>query len=344
MILAVMDYSVIRRHGSKIIILSLVLSTLLWIGGFAQAGENHYAPSDAYELIDAVNQLRAANGLVAYQVDSTLMGIAQAHSDYQASIGDVTHTGPGGTRPVDRARAAGYGGGAQIFISENIAGGLNLSASTAVDWWQGDAPHLNTMLGANYVDVGAGVGVSGKTVYYTLDVGYSAGGSGNAAPPAQGGTTPGPTFISPVLTSTPLADGTIVHIVEYGQALISIATAYGVTVNEIKALNQLTGDQIYVGQRLIIRLGHTATMTLPVSPTITRTPIPTRTATSTPTVRSATRTPTPPGATLTSTPARGSSLPSLASIVKDPFLIVIIVLTVSGGVMMLVGSILKRLR
>src|SRR4030042_6620801 len=97
---------------------SLILAVLLdnSTPGSAQAG-------DAYSLIDAVNNLRAANGLPAYQVNSILMAVAQGHSDYQAAIGQVTHTGAGGTRPRDRAAAAGYGGGGTVFFSEKIGGG-----------------------------------------------------------------------------------------------------------------------------------------------------------------------------------------------------------------------------
>ena len=58
----------------------------------AQARPLH---ANAYELIDAVNSLRAKNGLPAYSVNSILMSVAQSHSDYQASIGSVTHYGPG---------------------------------------------------------------------------------------------------------------------------------------------------------------------------------------------------------------------------------------------------------
>src|SRR4030043_1255227 len=96
---------------------SLILAVLLDNSppGSAKAG-------DAYSLIDAVNNLRAANGLPAYQVNSILMAVAQGHSDYQAAIGQVTHTGAGGTRPRDRAAAAGYGGGANFFMSEKLHG------------------------------------------------------------------------------------------------------------------------------------------------------------------------------------------------------------------------------
>jgi uncharacterized protein YkwD len=123
-------------------------------------------------MIATVNALRASYGLAPLQTDRILMSIAQAHSDYQASIGTVTHVGPGGSRPRDRAAAAGFGNGATIFVSENIAGGTNMSVDTAVyTHWQ-DSLHLNTMIGENYVYIGAGVGFAGDVAYYTIDVGY----------------------------------------------------------------------------------------------------------------------------------------------------------------------------
>jgi uncharacterized protein YkwD len=105
--------------------LFIILGLVLWLGlevtpSFAQA-------SSAYDVIAAVNDFRAAYGLPALKTNSTLMSIAQAHSDYQASISTVTHNGSGGSSPKDRAYAAGFGGGATIFFSENIAGGLNMT-------------------------------------------------------------------------------------------------------------------------------------------------------------------------------------------------------------------------
>ena len=153
------------------------------------------------------------------QINGILMSIAQGHSDYQAAIGQVTHTGAGGTRPRDRAAAAGYGGGATFFISENIAGGTDLSVDEVISMWLGDDPHTQTMLGANYKDIGAGVAVSNGFVYYTIDVGYVAG-SGNYSPPCchihtPGGPTPIPIYM--VQTATPNPDGSIVHTVLSGQ-------------------------------------------------------------------------------------------------------------------------------
>ena len=91
----------------------------------------------AYDLINAVNALRASRGLPAYSINSTLMSVAQAHSDYQAAIGTVTHYGPGGTRPFQRALAAGYPVAGDLslggFYSENIQGGPGLTAQSAVN-------------------------------------------------------------------------------------------------------------------------------------------------------------------------------------------------------------------
>ena len=227
-----------------------------------QSGVANAAPLyNAYDLIAAVNQLRTGNGLQPYEINGTLMGIAQAHSSYQASIGNITHTGAGGTRPRDRAIAAGYSDGATVFISENIAGGTNLSVSTAISWWQGDAPHLNTMLGPNYTDVGAGMAVAGDVVYYTLDVGYVTGSAADdeTPPPSEDEDNTGDTNTTqggaaPVIVMTPREDGSVVHVVGFGQALWTIAVVYEVPLEDLLALNDLTENAfIFPGDELIVR-------------------------------------------------------------------------------------------
>lgn len=303
--------------------------------GSAQAG-------DPYALIDAVNNLRAANGLPALQMNGILMSIAQGHSDYQATIGQVTHTGAGGTRPRDRAAAAGYGGGGTFFISENIAGGTDLSVAEVISWWLGDAPHTQTMLGANYQDIGAGVSVSNGFVYYTIDVGYMSG-SGSNSPPAAtvtpGGPTPIPIYM--VQTATPNPDGSLVHTVLSGQTISRIAEAYGLTEAELMALNNLTSDAIYVGDKLIIRPAgtpgptatSTATTTPTRAPTSTRHPTRTSTASSTPID---TNIPDPADLNQKTTSPSGSDQ------VGSILVIVIIGLAVGGVLLMVVGSFMKR--
>jgi LCP family protein required for cell wall assembly len=55
---------------------------------------------------------------------------------------------------------------------------------------------------------------------------------------------------APVLTST--LSTSQLHIVQQGDTLFSLARRFGVTVEAIQQANHLTGDNIYVGQQLII--------------------------------------------------------------------------------------------
>jgi LysM repeat protein len=311
-----------------IFLLSGILMLALLLGSLpvrAQAG-------DAYSLIAAVNQLRAANGLPALQVNSILMSVVQAHTDYQAAIGEVTHISADGSRPRDRAAAAGYGGGSSFFISESIGGGTNLSVSEVIVWWQGDDLHLNTMLGASYAEIGAGVAVAGDFVYYTIDTAYVSGGS--YIPAATSGATAVPIYY--VSIATPNPDGSVVHIVQSGQTLIGIAQAYGVSVDAIKALNNLVSDSIYAGDALLIITAgtpaptDTATVTITATHVDTPTRQPTRTPTAIPTtvLIAATPTPTPTG---TSSDVLGNILVGI-----------IAVLGVGGVLLMVVGGLLKR--
>jgi uncharacterized protein YkwD len=240
---------------------------------------------DAYGVIDAVNTLRASNGLSPYTVNSTLMSLAQSHAEYMASTGSVTHTGPGGMRPYERALAAGYPLAGQIppgFYSENIQSGGNLSPEAVVQMWTGDAPHLNTMTSPNLQEIGAGVAQSGGNLYYVID----------CARPTTGGLpqayTPGieaafnfaNEIIVPVTLSTPNTKGEIIHEVQSGQSLWQIAIDYGVKIDEIRALNQLpTAYLINPGDTLLVKTVGTPTLS-PATATSTASPPPTSTPTS----------------------------------------------------------------
>ncbi|HEY3343348.1 MAG TPA: LysM peptidoglycan-binding domain-containing protein [Anaerolineaceae bacterium] len=119
--------------------------------------------------------------------------------------------------------------------------------------------------------------------------------------------TPGDIPTAAAITSTPGADGSIVHIVGYGQTLITIAAAYGIDLAELRAQNNLTtNDTIFVGDKLIIRPPNTPT---PVY-TATLTPTPTHKPTSTRRPPTATH---PPAATTTRTlmPTPSQPAPSL---------------------------------
>lgn len=245
--------------------------------GMDMVQDAHAQTVSGYDIIQRVNQLRVSNGLPPYRVDAALMVAAQSHSEYQASIGSITHTGVGGTSARDRAIAFGYGDGASVFVSENIAGGNQVSMDFAMQLWQGDALHLNTMLSPNYQDVGAGVAISGDAVYFTLDAGYVAGSTSpqspddTVSPTAYPLADPSPTqvFIVPVAAATPQPDGSIIHVVQQGQVLWNIAAIYNIELSELLTLNGLSPSAlIFPGDELLVKLAEpTATADASLLPT-----------------------------------------------------------------------------
>jgi hypothetical protein len=100
-----------------------------------------------------------------------------------------------------------------------------------------------------------------------------------------------------IILSTPAPDGSISHTVQEGEFLINIAEAYGITLDELLALNGLTSDVIQPGQVLVIRQATspqpaltsgtvqvpTATLRPSLTPLPTLTPYLTATPTVTPT-------------------------------------------------------------
>ena len=250
-------------------------------------------------LIAGVNALRTSHSLPPYQPNPILMAVSQAHSDYQASIQTMTHIGPDGSHPRDRVRAAGYGAGHTVFVSENIAWGYNLSPAAVIQMWTGDQPHWNTMMGEHYRDIGAGCATDGRgATYYTIDAAYYIGEGPPPPTPENGTPYPTPTAVLPVVPivkATPNPDGSIIHIVRYGQTLSGIAYVYQVPLSDLLQYNNLTLDStLYIGQHIIVRPPQvTTTPTVSPTPTATATPTPTITppASATPTV-----TPLPPTA------------------------------------------------
>jgi uncharacterized protein YkwD len=291
-----------------IILFLTILITPLPVGA-----DSSYRPqnSTSAELVESVNALRISQGLSPYQQNSILMRLAQEHAEYMASIGMSTiHTDARGFKPFQRALEAGYAVAGDIytnvgFFSENVTGGPSKTAQEAVDEWMGDAPHRGTMLSTNLQDVGAGVAVVGNTYYYCLDAGLSTGGTPRAFTPPASYNTP----VAPLIPNTPNADGSIVYIVQPSDTALGIALAYGISLDELYALNGLTKDSIiYPDQQLVIRPGYTPTPTLPTAtPTerYTITPWPTSSQIATITVVSAT--PTRP-AIIPATTAQGSAL------------------------------------
>ncbi len=271
------------KQIKNLLLLSVLLAVMLLPNGSITAS----TPS-AYDLIAAVNDLRANNGLAAIPTDGILMSAAQTQSDYLANTCNLAscngHVGAGGTYARDRAVAAGYNLASGMNVIEAWAGrNPNATLSDVIyDTWS-DADHMAVMLHPDAVGVGAGITESEDGyIYYVLDVAvnYGSGGSG-ASVSSTIPTTAVTAQVALVQVAPPQGDGSIVHIVGSGQSLWGIAAAYDVTVDQIKDLNGLTGDIITTGQELKIQGSYTPTPTLEPSATPrqpTRTPVPAQTA------------------------------------------------------------------
>ncbi len=310
--------------------------------------------ANASGVLAAVNAVRASYGLAAFQSNGALNAAAQAHSNYMASVGASSHSGSGGSDPKSRALAAGYGGGADVSVTENIYAGMNASAQQAVNWWQGDGLHLDTMTSARYTDAGVGAAVgSDGTVYYTLDVGVVVGGEAPAVSTASGstggtsggasGTASGTSVASsPLLQSTPNADGSIIHVVQAGQTLWTIAAIYKMDINDLLTINNMyPTSMIQPGQKITIRPAGEAPSPTPegsATPEPTRTPRPTATPIPRPTSAAA----------LVATQGMTSVDLSAGAVVQgerhgpDLVLIGIGLLVLGGGLLLVVGNLLKR--
>lgn len=266
-------------------ILNTVFIVLIVLAMLSPAAPAQAQAGSAVELINAVNAYRVQYGLEAYQIDGGLMDLAQSHSEYQASIQTCTHQRANGSEPAD------YG-----ISAENIACGNDLSIQAAIYYQWADALHTATLTGPTSGLVGAGMSTAGSIVYYTLAVKRLSGDfvyrppviqdnppgdSSTGNQPVDNQTDPNPSF-SQIMTSTPNEDGSIAHVVEYGETLIMIAEAYGVPLSELISMNKLDPNNpaIFEGQPLLIRVAFTATPFITTTYTPrppTRTPLPTRT-------------------------------------------------------------------
>jgi LysM repeat protein len=80
-----------------------------------------------------------------------------------------------------------------------------------------------------------------------------------------------PQFQVPVYTPTPLPDGRIIYIVQANDTLLRISLISGVSVEELRGMNNLVNDIIVPGQELLLGFGGPAETTITPGPTPTPT-------------------------------------------------------------------------
>lgn len=223
----------------------------------------------AYDLIIAMNSVRASNGLPALIEDPIIDAVAQSTAQIMAANQMSWHIG----NVSGRLAAAGYGGGATVWATENFAVGYQSIDEIMVVW--SDAAHMLPATTAAYCNIGAGIATAGNGMtYYILQAAYIAGKScgdyASSPTTPRPGETPisiVPQIIMPVKIATPDADGKVFHVVQAGQSFWSIAIAYKITIKELKTWNNLSdASTLKVGEKLFIPGSNTAGFATPTQP------------------------------------------------------------------------------
>lgn len=180
--------------------MKLFLTTLLLMMALPAAATPTPRPGEAElaaRMLTAINDARVENGLAPYALNPLLTQAAQAHSEYQMEMGEISHIGPGDMTALDRVALTGY---PFIRVNENIYGGGLSSPEDAVEWWlTADEAHNRNVLHPDMREAGIGAATSPEGwTYYTLDISAQP----NVLPMFINSGEPSTTFPNVVITLT----------------------------------------------------------------------------------------------------------------------------------------------
>ncbi len=197
------------------------------------------AQDEAGDLLGRINGLRASLGRTGYGVNGALAAAAQSQAAWIIDSGSVSHTRPDGSGPRTRAANAGY---PSQQVSENIYGGTNAGVNDAWTFWVNSGVHYNSIVNANYTEIGIGIARGAWGAAYVLVFGNPTGSW--SAPAAAAGNTGG-NASAPANNAPPSyvlgldENGNIMHEVQQGDTLGDIALIYGYTWDDLPRLMEL---------------------------------------------------------------------------------------------------------
>ena len=247
-----------QRKKSILLLLVIVLATLLSpfeaLPVQAEANEKPLMQVSASQLIAAMNVLRMSYGLAPLIENAIINSVAQSTAQIMADQQLSWHIG----NVAGRISAAGYGAGAKVYATENFAYAAGGTIDQIMLMWA-DYDHMRPATTPNYCHIGAGTATaSNGMTYYILQAAYISGEACDSTPPTGGGGTPGQPpigygIVTPVEKAELNEECNYAHEVKTGQSLWSIAVAYGVTIKEILAWNNLPdGYVLWPGDKLTI--------------------------------------------------------------------------------------------
>ena len=100
--------------------------------------------------LDLVNELRRNRGLGSLAASAELTHAAQMQAANLARTGTLSHTGPDGSTPLDRALKSGF---KAAMAAENVAGGQPTLVEAMRSWRESDT-HLRNLLLADATHMG----------------------------------------------------------------------------------------------------------------------------------------------------------------------------------------------
>jgi uncharacterized protein YkwD len=126
-------------------------------------------PTYEEQTIKLINKERTSRGIPAVAEHPALMVAAEKHTQYMADSGNVSHYGPYGSTPWERAGREGYD---WSWFGEIIGAGYTTPESK-VQGWMNSPPHRAILLDSRYEDIGVGYVYveTGWKHYWTADFG-----------------------------------------------------------------------------------------------------------------------------------------------------------------------------
>jgi LysM repeat protein len=235
-----------------ILILVILAGLLLPVGRVmaSQLAAPNLEDVTAFDLIMAMNTLRASNGLPALIEDPIIDAVAQGTAETMAANNMSWHIG----NVSGRLQSAGYGGGAKVWGTENFAVG-HMGIDQIMLVWS-DESHMIPAVNAAYCNVGAGTAKAANGfTYFVLQAAYTSSKScgeytsptGPKTNPSGGTTDEGRAggvsqLVVPVKLAKPDAEGRIYHVVQPGQSFWSIAVAYKITIKDLETWNNISSN------------------------------------------------------------------------------------------------------
>lgn len=147
-----------RTVAASLIAVTL-LSLLLGLGTSTASAQG----GPEATMLEAINALRAEQGLPALIRDPRLDVAARVHTEDMASRGELMHVSSTTGTPIDRAHAAGITEATDI--AENVA--MHVTVEQAQDSLEASPAHLTNMLGVRATHVGLAAISAGSGIYVT---------------------------------------------------------------------------------------------------------------------------------------------------------------------------------